>query len=429
MRFTPRYRPASGAQVKITLVYADAKGATKTVPARSWVRNAKTRKELDSDWVFAGSQLVDNPFDKNAPKSYLANDGDVICVSNFESALLDLPVMSAKDDVGRSYEAWEDRIPPVGTEVTVVLEPVCREKVRGTARGPVLQVPLAGRHPRGSRQRLGLDLRFQDDLSPLFRPVAVGPLNAGNALCIQPMEGCDGTLDGQPDELTFRRYRRFGAGGAKLIWGEAAAVCRRGPSESSTIAAQRGERRRPSSGCSSSAARPIEQALGGDDDLIVGLQLTHSGRYSFRRPLIACIGPAYSIRRHSCTAARTSSPTITSTDWSIATSRRPAWRGVAALTSSMSSNAIATCSTNCSPRGRGRAVTAATSTAARGWRPHIVQRLRADVPGLLVASRLNVYDGVPYRPGADGIGEPAPWVGAASPAPGARIPTIRLRPT
>jgi NADPH2 dehydrogenase len=38
------------------------------------------------------------------------------------------------------------------------------------------------------------------------------------------MEGCDGTLEGAPDELTFRRYRRFGAGGAKLIWGEATAV-------------------------------------------------------------------------------------------------------------------------------------------------------------------------------------------------------------
>src|SRR5580704_14671776 len=72
--------------------------------------------------------------------------------------------------------------------------------------------------------RLGLDLRFSDDFAPLFRPVKVGPLTAGNALCVQPMEGCDGTLDGQPGELTLRRYRRFGAGGAKLIWGEAAAV-------------------------------------------------------------------------------------------------------------------------------------------------------------------------------------------------------------
>src|SRR6516165_10600370 len=77
-------------------------------------------------------------------------------------------------------------------------------------------------------RRLDLDLRFQDDLSALFRPVRVGPLRAGNALCIQPMEGCDGTLDGRPDELTYRRYRRFGGGGAKLSWGEAAAVVEEG---------------------------------------------------------------------------------------------------------------------------------------------------------------------------------------------------------
>ncbi len=60
-------------------------------------------------------------------------------------------------------------------------------------------------------QRLGLDLRFSEDLSPLFRPVRMGPLQAGNSLCVQPMEGCDATLDGRPDELTMRRYQRFGA--------------------------------------------------------------------------------------------------------------------------------------------------------------------------------------------------------------------------
>src|SRR4051812_10729567 len=70
----------------------------------------------------------------------------------------------------------------------------------------------------------GSPIRFQHDLSPLFLPHAIGPYRAGNRLCIQPMEGCDGTLDGKPDELTLRRYRRFGGGGAKLIWGEAAAV-------------------------------------------------------------------------------------------------------------------------------------------------------------------------------------------------------------
>src|SRR5919204_4629291 len=81
-------------------------------------------------------------------------------------------------------------------------------------------------------RRLGLDLRFSDDFSPLFRPVTVGGLRAGNALCVQPMEGCDGTPDGRPDELTYRRYQRFGAGGAKLIWGEATAVVEEGRANS-----------------------------------------------------------------------------------------------------------------------------------------------------------------------------------------------------
>src|SRR5438105_6570738 len=67
---------------------------------------------------------------------------------------------------------------------------------------------------------LGLDLRFSTDLGPLFEPVVFGDLVAGNRFCVQPMEGCDGTPDGEPGELTYRRYHRFGAGGAKLIWVE-----------------------------------------------------------------------------------------------------------------------------------------------------------------------------------------------------------------
>jgi hypothetical protein len=128
VRYTPKYRPASGTAIKITLVYKDEKGVKKTVNARSWLKNAKTGKELDCDWVFAGSMLIANSLDKDAPKYYLANDGDIICVSNFDSALLDVPIKSSKDDADRGYEAWEDRIPPVGTEVTVILEPVIAEK-------------------------------------------------------------------------------------------------------------------------------------------------------------------------------------------------------------------------------------------------------------------------------------------------------------
>jgi NADPH2 dehydrogenase len=47
----------------------------------------------------------------------------------------------------------------------------------------------------------------------------------GNAMCILPMEGWDGTEDGRPTELTKRRWKHFGLSGAKLLWGcEAVAV-------------------------------------------------------------------------------------------------------------------------------------------------------------------------------------------------------------
>jgi hypothetical protein len=127
-RFDPSFCPATGTPVKIRLVY-EQDGKKVSVPAQSWVRSDKTRKELDSDWVFAGSMLVENPLDPNGRKRYLANDGDVICVANFGDALLDVPVESTKDwNAGRLYVAWTDRIPEIGTKVVVYLEPVLAPK-------------------------------------------------------------------------------------------------------------------------------------------------------------------------------------------------------------------------------------------------------------------------------------------------------------
>src|SRR5579871_4389162 len=72
--------------------------------------------------------------------------------------------------------------------------------------------------------RLGHTLSLSQHYEALFQPIAIGSKRCGNRLAVQPMEGCDGTRDGYPDELTFRRYVRFGGGGAKLIWGEATAI-------------------------------------------------------------------------------------------------------------------------------------------------------------------------------------------------------------
>ncbi|HXG11476.1 MAG TPA: YdjY domain-containing protein [Gemmataceae bacterium] len=120
VKYQPRYQPATGSRIKVTVQYED-QGKLITVPAQQWVRYARTGKNLDIDWVFAGSKLVDVPFEPGR-KYYLANDGDIICVSNFDTAMLDLPIRSPKDNADLAFEAHTERIPPLGTKVTVILE-------------------------------------------------------------------------------------------------------------------------------------------------------------------------------------------------------------------------------------------------------------------------------------------------------------------
>jgi hypothetical protein len=123
VQFQPKYIPATGQTIKVSVQYEN-KGKLTTVSARSWIKNLKTKKELDTDWVFAGSKLVANPLDPDKPKIYLANDGDLICVSNFDTAMLDLPIVSSKDNSELTFGAWTERIPPLETKVVVILEPV-----------------------------------------------------------------------------------------------------------------------------------------------------------------------------------------------------------------------------------------------------------------------------------------------------------------
>jgi hypothetical protein len=126
-RYQPKYVPATGAPIKITLQYED-KGKQVRVAANEWVRDSKSKKALASDWVFAGSKLVANPFDSEKPKIYLANEGDLICVSNFEDALLDLPINSSKNNDDLSFEANTKLIPEKETKVSIILEPILDQK-------------------------------------------------------------------------------------------------------------------------------------------------------------------------------------------------------------------------------------------------------------------------------------------------------------
>ena len=73
-------------------------------------------------------------------------------------------------------------------------------------------------------ERLNVSVDAIDDVSILAEPVEVGGLVIPNSLAVHPMEGCDGDSQGRPGKLTLRRYERFAAGGAGLIWAEATAV-------------------------------------------------------------------------------------------------------------------------------------------------------------------------------------------------------------
>ena len=69
------------------------------------------------------------------------------------------------------------------------------------------------------------DALVPPEQSPLARPFELGGIRIGNRFCVLPMEGWDGTPDGEPSDLTRRRWRNFGLGGAKFMWGgEAVAV-------------------------------------------------------------------------------------------------------------------------------------------------------------------------------------------------------------
>jgi NADPH2 dehydrogenase len=116
--------------------------------------------------------------------------------------------------------------------------------------------------------------------SPLAQPIVRGGIRIGNRFAIQPMEGWDGTPDGNPSEHTFRRWQRFGRSGAKLIWGgEAVAVCHEGRANPNQLVAAP----HTQAGLAKLRATLIEEhrrAAGSEDGLLIGLQLTHSGRYS-----------------------------------------------------------------------------------------------------------------------------------------------------
>lgn len=126
VQFLPNYKQATGSSLDIKLRYKTPMGQDITIPAKEWVKKSMANDLLEADWVYAGSRLVPNSLDPKAQPYFLANDGDLISISNFESSLIDvsIKISSANSELG--YEPVTSKIPPVGTPVAILISPVIK---------------------------------------------------------------------------------------------------------------------------------------------------------------------------------------------------------------------------------------------------------------------------------------------------------------
>jgi hypothetical protein len=143
VRFQPQFSPPTGDEVAIEVRWKDAEGKVQSKPAQYWIRNVKTKKALDTNWVFAGSVLVK---DAEGHESYLADSGELICVLNLPGAMLDLPIRSESALESRIFEAFTEHLPPQGTPTTIILKPILRAKPL-----PPALPPSTGVKPEGKK--------------------------------------------------------------------------------------------------------------------------------------------------------------------------------------------------------------------------------------------------------------------------------------
>ncbi|MBM3130931.1 MAG: NADH:flavin oxidoreductase [Chloroflexi bacterium] len=232
----------------------------------------------------------------------------------------------------------------------------------------------------------------------------------GNRFCILPMEGWDGTPDGRPSELTLRRWQHFGQSGAKLIWGgEAVAVRHDGRANPNQLLINENNLR------DFVALREtlLSAHPGATDDLLIGLQLTHSGRFS--KPNDKKRGEPMILYHHPILDRKFGLPP----DYPVMSDDDIARLiddfVVAAKLAQRAGFAFVDLK-HCHSYLGHEFLSAVDRPGKYGgsfenrtrFLREIVAGIRANVPGLEIGVRVSAFDFVPFRPGADRIGEPEP---------------------
>jgi 2,4-dienoyl-CoA reductase-like NADH-dependent reductase (Old Yellow Enzyme family) len=267
---------------------------------------------------------------------------------------------------------------------------------------------------RAYLRKTGIPLELDSELlppaeSPLARAFEADDVRVGNRFCILPMEGWDGTAEGEPSDLTRRRWRHFGVSGAKLIWGgEAVAVRHDGRANPRQLLLTEKTRQAIASLREELVAAHCERfGAAAEGDLFIGLQLTHSGRFS--RPNVHDRPEPLPAYAHPVLDQRLPGPPLSDAELDalvedfVGAARLAHEAGFAFVDIKHCHGYLA--HELLSARGRSGCYGGSLENRTRFLR-NVIAGIRASVPGLRIGVRLSVFDTVPYHQDERGIGIP-----------------------
>lgn len=135
-----------------------------------------------------------------------------------------------------------------------------------------------------------LNIGISEDLSILAKPVSLKNHVIPNALATLPMEGGDADANGSPTGMTLRKYEKMARGGAGLIWIEAVSVTEDGRSNDKQLWLKE-DNWKEFKALNDLIKKTARETYGPDFNPITIIQLNHSGRYhkvnGKPRPVIA----------------------------------------------------------------------------------------------------------------------------------------------
>jgi hypothetical protein len=130
VQFRPTYKPPTGTEIDVLVRWVDEKGKPHEVRAQDWIKDMKTGKPMTYPFVFAGSYFLKDP--DTGREHYAAEGGDFVCVSNFGTAMLDIPAKSSQSNEELEFQTITEKIPPLGAPVRLVFKPKLKKQGAGS---------------------------------------------------------------------------------------------------------------------------------------------------------------------------------------------------------------------------------------------------------------------------------------------------------